>query len=337
MNELSSTNGVEQLKVADVVIEIVRIRAQNSKEDVCVFCSFGISEADIPDMKGLSKRCTVCRRDKDLKDFGDSTEHMEITLIPDMMDWLEDYLRQEIEVSRHVVKKYQERQKNGEFCDCYSYIDSVKTSNRILELMTFSKMYKISSYELTYLPSDILSRVQQQLQEQQEQALVFRPDIDDIDELHSMLSASLIISIFDNMFLGNEKLKKISYILETVRRQVQDFGNDICKDCMDKQKIKQCCTIRTAKAYQNQAHIILPKKWVGEYVLAIDIDTDPSLDPQVVDALYEGSPGSVKISDFVGEFAETVNAPNSFIISSLVFLEFFFPVSGSIYLDLLSL
>lgn len=133
--------------------------------------------------------------------------------------------------------------------------------------MTFSKMHKISSYELTYLPSAILSRVQQQLQQQQEQEqeqqnLVFRPDIDDIDELHSMLSASLIISILDNPFLGNEKLKKISYILETVR-QVQDFGNDICRDCMDKRKIKQCCIICTAKAYQNQAHIILPKKWVG--------------------------------------------------------------------------
>jgi hypothetical protein len=224
MSDNVSHFGVEQLNVADAVIEIVRIRAQNSKEDVCVFCSFGISEADIPDMKDLSKRFTVCRLDKDLEDFewikyGDSTEHMEITLIPDMMDWLEDYLRQEIEVSRHVVKKYQERQKNGEFCDCYSYIDSVKTSNRILELMIFSKMHKISSYELTYLPSDI-SRVQQQLQEQQdqEQALVFRPDIDDIDELHSMLSASLIISIFDNMFLGNEKLKKISYILEAGSR-----------------------------------------------------------------------------------------------------------------------
>jgi hypothetical protein len=106
MSDNVSHFGVEQLKVADAVIEIIRIQAQNSKEDECVFCSFVISEADIPNMKDLSKRCTVCRLDKDLKDFdswikyGDSTEHMEITLIPDMMDWLEDYLRQEIEVSR---------------------------------------------------------------------------------------------------------------------------------------------------------------------------------------------------------------------------------------------
>jgi len=39
------------------------------------------------------------------------TEHMEITLNPDMIDWLEDYLGQEIQVNRHILEN--ERQKNG--------------------------------------------------------------------------------------------------------------------------------------------------------------------------------------------------------------------------------
>lgn len=58
-----------------------------------------------------------CEVDKDLKDFnswiryGDGTKHTEITLDSDFMDWLIDYLRQEIEWYQYLLKKNQERQK----------------------------------------------------------------------------------------------------------------------------------------------------------------------------------------------------------------------------------
>jgi len=221
--------GVERLKAIDIIVEIVRIQAQNSINDMCAYCLFGTSK-DKMYIPNLNKRCTVCGQDKSLEDFkwiiyGDDTEHVEITLKPDMMDRFEDCLREEIEQSRRSLKKNQERQKNEEFCDCHSYIDTIRTSNRVLELIIFSKIHKITDYELTNLPSDILSRVQQ------ERELRFRPDIDDVNELYEIISSSLLLSKLDNEFFDNKKLKKITYLLETIRRQVQDFGDDICRGC----------------------------------------------------------------------------------------------------------
>ena len=68
----------------------------------------------------------------------------------------------------------------------------------------------------------------------------------------------------DTPFLGNTKLKKIRYILGVIERQVQDFVEDACKDCI---KSKQSCLFfDTAEAYQDQAHVLVPDhSWSGEY------------------------------------------------------------------------
>lgn len=146
-------------------------------------------------------------------------------------------MRQRIQVERHLLNKKQECQKRGEFCDYYSYLDKIDVLNRILELVIFSKKCEIGDYELKYLPSDILSHVRQELLlQKQAPAFRFRPDIDDICELYPMLLGSLLVLRIDNSSLDNKKLKTKSYILNTIGRQVQDFGSgskrNMCRDCM---------------------------------------------------------------------------------------------------------
>ena len=84
--------------------------------------------------------------------------------------------------------------------------------------------------------------------------------------------------------------KIIGYILGIIEREIKDW------------KHYSCFEITAAETYQDQAHIIFSKEWIGEYVMAIDINSSP--DWQRGDPCYESSPDSIKIFNFVEEFED---------------------------------
>jgi hypothetical protein len=220
---------------------------------------------------------------KKLEDFDgwikyDDTEHMEITL--NYADWLEDYLRQQIQVVQHMLEKGQERERRGDLCDYYSEVDSINALNRILELIR--RQQKIVS-------------------------------IDDLNGLYSELITSFAMLRTDNpSFLDDKRLKTMGYILNSIERQVQNFGNDRCRAYIDYESSlpRPCDTIRTAKAYQNnQAHITFSRLWLGKYITAIGLD---NVDPArwETEPGFEGFPDSPKISGFVEESEDDYRIPH---------------------------